>query len=106
MKKTVLLGFLFALQSYAYVRKPRAPKQADKSLLYETYPQLIANTTSPCVQGLSQLLINMYTDPRYEMMVQSSMHGLDDLGSQWLCQNGPGMSDLATYSTLQLNITH
>lgn len=101
MKNIALLGCLLALQVAA-----RKPRSADKSLLYQTYPQLVANTTDPCVQGLSQLLINMYSYQRYEKMVQASMHGLDDLGSPWLCENGEDMQDFATYTTLQLNITH
>lgn len=38
-------------------------------------------------------------------MVSSSMHGLDDLGSLYLCESD-GMADYATYTTLMLNITH
>lgn len=47
----------------------------------------------------------MYTVEQYEKMVSSSMHGLDDLGSEFLCES-EGMADYASYTTLQLNITH
>lgn len=40
-----------------------------------------------------------------EIMAQTSMHALNDLGSMKECQSG-SVADLATYSTLQLNITH
>lgn len=38
-------------------------------------------------------------------MTQTSMHALNDLGSQAECENGT-FGDLATYSILQLNVTH
>lgn len=47
----------------------------------------------------------MYTIEQYEKMASASMHDLDDLGSQYLCDSGD-MIDWATYTTMQLNITH
>lgn len=38
-------------------------------------------------------------------MTETSMHGLNDLGSQAECENGT-FGDLSTYSILQLNVTH
>ena len=76
----------------------------DKSLLYERYPQLISNDTDPCIRGLNQILINMNSEDLYEKMVLASLHGLDDLGSKSLCEEG--QIDLAHYSTLNINVTH
>lgn len=44
-------------------------------------------------------MINMYTIEQYDKMVQSSMHGLDDLGSQQLCESD-NMQNYSTYTTL------
>jgi len=38
-------------------------------------------------------------------MVLSSMHGINDLGSESGCENG-SFGDLANFSTLTVNITH
>jgi len=38
-------------------------------------------------------------------MVLSSMHGLNDLGSEKGCEAGT-FGDLATFSTLAVNVTH
>ena len=38
-------------------------------------------------------------------MVLSSMHGLNDLGSMEGCQNG-SFGELATFSSLMVNVTH
>jgi len=34
------------------------------------------------------------------------MHGLDDLGSENVCQGGNIVKDMARYTTLSFNITH
>ena len=47
------------------------------------------------------MFINVKSDEDYEMMWQSGMHGLDDLGSLPLCEQANGV-----YSTLALNITY
>ena len=75
----------------------------DKSALYEKYPQLL--DTEPCYQGLNQLFINIRTQAPPQIMAQSSMHALDDLGSLSACEFGT-IGDLAGYSTLKLNVTH
>jgi len=105
LKKLTTILLLLSASTFALPRRQRAPKAVDKSALYAQYPQLVSNTTNACVQGMSQLLINMYTIEQYEKMISSSMHGLDDLGSEFLCES-EGMVDYATYTTLQLNITH
>lgn len=89
----------------AYVKTRRAATYNNKSALYQAYPQLVSPETNACIQGISQLLINMYTEEHYSKMVSSSMHDLDDLGSQYLCDSGD-MSEWATYTTMMLNITH
>ena len=73
--------------------------------LYKKYPQLLSDDTDPCVRGLNQLLINMATSMPHEIMVESSVHQLNDLGSQRACEEGSA-GDLATYATLKLNITY
>ena len=77
----------------------------DKTALYEKYPQLISNDTDPCIRGLNQVFINMRTQMAQEVMTLSTMHALNDLGSQKQCENG-SMADLATYSILAFNVTH
>jgi len=77
----------------------------DKSALYAKYPQLVSSETDPCVRGLNQVLINMRTDANREIMTQTSMHGLNDLGSMHECEHGT-MGDLATYTTLKFNLTY
>ena len=77
----------------------------DKEALYKKYPQLLSAETDPCVRGINQLFINMGTANLQEVMVLSSMHGLNDLGSESGCQNG-SFGDLASFSTLTLNVTH
>lgn len=47
----------------------------------------------------------MYSEEHYSKMLQSSMHDLDDLGSEYLCTDGD-MNNWASYTTLTLNITH
>jgi hypothetical protein len=105
LKYLVFISVFFTVQTSAIAPKQRTPRSADKSALYERYPQLISNQTNPCVQGLNQLLINRYTIEQYDKMVQSSMHGLDDLGSEYLC-NSEGMENFSVYTSLMLNITH
>lgn len=79
--------------------------QTDKSPLYAKYPQLVSNTTDPCVRGLNQVLINMRTARTQEIMVASSVHALNDLGSYAQCDYGT-IGEWATYSTLSFNLTH
>ena len=40
-----------------------------------------------------------------EIMVQESMHAINDLGSKRACE-GLKMEDLASYSVLKINVTH
>ena len=47
----------------------------------------------------------MNTNLTSEVMTFQSMHGLADLGRKKECERGD-MADFATYSTLNLNITH
>lgn len=47
------------------------------------------------------MFINVKSEEDYEMMWQSGMHGLDDLGSLPLCEQANGV-----YSNLALNITY
>ena len=77
----------------------------DKQRLYDKYPQLVSNNTDACIRGLSQVLINMATESAQAEMVLSSMHGINDLGSQSGCEHG-SFADVATFSTLTLNVTH
>ena len=84
------------------------PAQAlttDKQRLYDKYPQLVSDSTDACIKGLSQVLINMATQSAQAEMVLSSMHGLNDLGSEGGCENG-SMADWATFTTLNINVTH
>lgn len=46
------------------------------------------------------MFINLKSEQNYEMMWLSGMHGLNDLGSQPLCEQANGV-----YSNLALNIT-
>lgn len=73
--------------------------------MYETYPQLVSDETNACIRGLSNLIINMRSVDQAEIMVQESMHAINDLGSKRACQ-GPSMEDLASYSILKINVTH
>jgi hypothetical protein len=73
----------------------------DKSLLYKKYPQLVSSDTNQCVSALSQMFINLKSEQNYEMMWQSGMHGLNDLGSLPLCEQANGV-----YSNLALNMTY
>jgi len=57
----------------------------DKSILYERYPQLLSEDTNACVRGLSNLIINMRSVDEAEIMVQESMHAINDLGSKRAC---------------------
>ena len=47
------------------------------------------------------MFINLKSEQTYEMMWQSGMHGLNDLGSLPLCEQADGV-----YSNLVLNITY
>lgn len=47
------------------------------------------------------MFINLKSEQAYEMMWQSGMHGLNDLGSLPLCEQANGV-----YSNLVLNITY
>ena len=47
----------------------------------------------------------MNTNLTSNLMAFETMHGLADLGRKSVCQSG-SMADYATYSTLNLNITH
>ena len=76
----------------------------DKAALYEKYPQLLSAETDPCVRGLNQLFINMRTQAIQEVMVLSTMHALNDLGSKAGCEHGT-IGDSAAYSALRLNVT-
>jgi hypothetical protein len=59
----------------------------DKSELYARYPQLNSTETPPCIRGLSNFLINMHSGDNERRMTDSSMHQLNDLGSQDLCES-------------------
>ena len=93
----LLTAFLQATTVYA-------SKTKDKSELYAKYPQLISEDTDPCIRGLNQLFINMRTETSQEVMAMTSFKQLNDLGSMKECTNGV-IDDVATYSTLKLNIT-
>ena len=77
----------------------------DKTKLYETYPQLNSTDTDPCVRGLNNVFINLRTLSSAEQMVQTSIHGINDLGSMKECENG-SMADFAAFSALKFNFTH
>ncbi len=62
---------------------------------------MVSTETNGCVAALSQLFINLKSEQNYEMMWQSGMHGLNDLGSLPLCEQANGV-----YSNLALNITY
>lgn len=47
------------------------------------------------------MFINLKSEQSFEMMWQSGMHGLNDLGSAPLCEEANGV-----YSNLALNITY
>ncbi len=83
LKKILLLTSMVILMtaSLTSAKRDRPPRDySDKSVLYETYPQLSSPETDQCIQGLSNLLIWMGTNSTSRMMVLDSMHGIDDLG--------------------------
>ena len=103
IRKYSLIAKLLLLSMACCVAQSRTVK--DKSELYKRYPQLLSTETDPCVKGLNQLFINMNTNLTAETMAFQSMHGLADLGRKKECENGD-MADFASYSTLNLNISH
>jgi len=83
-RKLLAVIALLIAQSSAYV-KYRRKNNVNKTPLFAAYPQLWASSTNACTRAVNEMIINMYTVEKYEKMVAASMHGLDDLGSEYLC---------------------
>lgn len=93
MVLTVMAG-----SDFASARKLRIHR--DKTVLFDKYPQLKANTTCPCIRGVNKYLIS-YLEFPYSKMNEYAFHQIMELGYYEACQEIGG-----DFVVLNSNITH
>ena len=94
----MLIMTLMLMGDFASARKLRI--HPDKSVLFNKYPQLTANTTCPCVRGLNKYLIS-YLEFPYTKMNEYAFHQIMELGYYEAFQEIGG-----DFVVMNSNITH
>jgi hypothetical protein len=70
----LILGMMLTSAEAGALQSPQRLRiHRDKSILFEKYPQLTANTTCPCIRGTNKYLIS-YLEFPYSKMNEYAFH--------------------------------